>query len=109
MHLDLNFCDVLAMLLDFKRTGDWFYSCRNVPPLFLRRRWSASGDAKMLEVLFRVHESLSPVTNPELKGMSPSMYRQEYARMMEGSTGRKRRRKEERSKKSFQMLSDQFT
>ncbi len=83
MSPELNVEHVVAIMLDFKRTGDWFYACRNVPARFLRTRWMSGGDSRRFEALYRAHGQLSPITDWKLKPMSPETYRREFARIVE--------------------------
>ncbi len=83
MSPELNIEAVFAILLDVKQTRDWFFACRNIPSRMLRNRWQSAGDSARMEALYLAHGQLSPNTNLQLRGMSPNMYREEYARILD--------------------------
>jgi hypothetical protein len=80
----LNVEHALAVLLDFHRTQDWFYSFRWLPPRFYKSRLKNAPFTLREEHVFFTHKMLSPDGFDSYNGtLSPKEYRAKYRENMD--------------------------
>ena len=80
----LNVDTVVAILLDFYRTKDWFYSFRWVPArAFKKKLASQHGYTFQEEYIYLTHRKLMPENYVSENGaLNPTLYRQKYSELL---------------------------
>ena len=80
----LNVETMVAIMLDYRRTRDWNYALRWVPPRFLRSNYLTKPFTFRQEYTYLTHKKLHPSDGFESPNgmLSPSQYMHEYRKLM---------------------------
>lgn len=73
----------MAIMADFRATGDWFFSFRWVPARFFRNKILSYGSSAEREATYIAHSKLSPQNHPDLQYLRPAEYRRQYRKAMQ--------------------------